>query len=144
MNEILNPLARTFYLASDGNGYICGVTLPHQQTTLGGGWSLQYVGTDEQAFLAACTAAGVSPQLPTNSVSARQVRLWLIQHGISLATVDAAIGAIADPATRESVRVEWEYAPYIERSHPMLVPLGSAIGLTQDQIDAAFVEAARL
>lgn len=40
--------------------------------------------------------------------------------------------------------LELWYAPYIERSHPMLVPLGSAIGLTQDQIDAAFVEAARL
>lgn len=144
MSEILNPLARTFYLASDGGGYIHGVTLPHQQTTLGAGWSLQYVGTDEQAFLAACEAAGVSPQLPTTSVSARQVRLWLLQHNISLSVVDEAIAGIEDPATREMVRVEWEYAPYIERSHPMLVPLGAALGLTEEQIDAAFVEAARL
>jgi len=144
MSEILNPLVRTFWLAADGGGHIYGVTLPQQQTTLGAGWSFVYVGTDEQAFLAACEAAGVSPQLPTNSVSARQVRLWLIGAGIALATVDAAIAGIADAATREMVGVEWEYAPYIERSHPMLVPLGAALGLSEEQIDAAFVEAARL
>jgi hypothetical protein len=42
------------------------------------------------------------------------------------------------------VRVEWEYAPYIERSHPMLGPLGAALGLTDEQIDEAFVSAAAL
>lgn len=144
MSEILNPLVRTFWLAADGGGYAHGVTLPQQQTTLGAGWSFQYVGTDEQAFLSACDDAGLTPQLPTNSVSARQVRLWLVQHGVSLAAVAGAIDGIEDPATREAVRVEWEYAPYIERSHPMLVPLGAALGLSEEQIDAAFVEAARL
>jgi hypothetical protein len=40
------------------------------------------------------------------------------------------------------VRVEWEYAPYVERSHAMLVPLAAALGLTEAQVDQAFVEAA--
>lgn len=75
------------------------------------------------------------------SVSARQVRIWLIQHGISLAAVETAIDAIQDPTLKEITKVEWEYAPYIERNHPMLVPLAQALGLTQDQLDQAFVEA---
>lgn len=75
------------------------------------------------------------------TVSARQIRLWLVQHGIGLAQVDAAIDAIPDTMQRDSVRVEWEYAPYIERSHPMLLPLAIALGLTESQVDQAFREA---
>ena len=83
-----------------------------------------------------------SPAVP-ESVSARQIRLWLVQRGgISLAAVDAAIDAIQDQPTRDSVRVEWEYAPYVERAHPFLVPLAAALGLTEQQVDQAFIEAA--
>jgi hypothetical protein len=84
-----------------------------------------------------------SPAVPA-SVSARQIRLWLVAHGVSLAAVEAAIDAIPDALQRDSVRVEWEYAPYVERSHPMLVPLAAALGLSEDQVDQAFVEAATL
>lgn len=86
-------------------------------------------------------SADLTPAIPA-SVSARQIRLWLLRHGISLAAVDAAIDAIPDQLQRDSVRVEWDYAPYVERSHPMLVPLAAALGLTEAQVDQAFVEAA--
>jgi hypothetical protein len=85
--------------------------------------------------------ADLTPPVP-ESVSARQIRLWLLRQGISLAAVDAAIDAIPDQLQRDSVRVEWDYAPYVERSHPMLVPLATALGLTEQQVDQAFVEAA--
>lgn len=75
------------------------------------------------------------------SVSARQIRLWLVRRGVPLAWVDAAIDAIPDQVQRDSVRVEWEYAPYVERSHPMLVPLAAALGLTEQDVDQAFREA---
>lgn len=84
-----------------------------------------------------------TPAIPP-SVSARQIRLWLIRQGISLAAVDAAIDAIPDQLQRDSVRVEWDYAPYVERSHPMLVPLAAALGLTEQQVDQAFTEAATI
>jgi hypothetical protein len=77
-------------------------------------------------------------------VSARQIRLWLVRNGISLASVEAAIDAITDQPTRDSVRVEWEYAPYVERSHPWLVPLAQSLGLDDAGVDAAFREAATL
>lgn len=78
------------------------------------------------------------------SVTARQIRLWLVSHGVSLAAVDAAISAIPDAMQRDMVRVEWEYAPYVERAHPMLVPLAAALGLSETQVDNAFREAASL
>jgi hypothetical protein len=84
----------------------------------------------------------VPPLAVPESVSARQIRLWLIRQGISLAAVDAAIDEIPDQIQRDSVRVEWEYAPYVERTHPMLVPLALELGLTETQIDQAFIEAA--
>jgi hypothetical protein len=82
-----------------------------------------------------------TPAIP-ESVSARQIRLWLIQHGVSLSQVDAAIASIPDRSQRDSVQVEWEYAPYVERSHPMLIPLAMSLGLTEEQVDQAFREAA--
>jgi hypothetical protein len=85
----------------------------------------------------------LTPAVP-ESVSARQIRLWLVRHGVSLAAVDAAIDAIPDQLQRDSVRVEWDYAPYVERSHPMLVPLAAALGLTEQQVDQAFIEAASI
>jgi hypothetical protein len=83
--------------------------------------------------------------LPTPAtVSARQIRLWLIRNDISLAQVDAVIDAIPDHLQRDSVRVEWEYAPYVERSHPMLVSLAAALGLSEQQVDQAFIEASSI
>lgn len=86
------------------------------------------------------------PELPAvpASVSARQIRLWLVRHGVSLAQVDAAIDAIPDEQQREECRIDWEWAPYVERSHPLLLPLAEALGLTPEQVDEAFREAAAL
>jgi hypothetical protein len=78
------------------------------------------------------------------SISSRQIRLWLLQNGISLQMVYDAILTIEDTLTRDSVSIEWEYAPYIERSHPMLVPLAQALGLSESDIDRGFTEAVNI
>lgn len=83
-------------------------------------------------------------QYPVTSVSARQIRIWLVRNGVSLASIDDAINSIADPLTRETVRVEWDYSPFVERSHPWLVPLAAALGLDEAAVDQAFREAATL
>ena len=113
--------------------------------------AVQLSSDDASAFLAGlavwdAATRSVKPLPPVTpaSVTARQIRLWLVRHGVSLAAVEAAIDAIPDQATRDSVRVEWEYAPYVERSHPWLAPLATALGLDEAGIDAAFREAATL
>lgn len=87
----------------------------------------------------------VLPQkLVPQQISARQIRLWLLQNGISLAAIDATIEKIPDAITRDSVKVEWEYAPYVERTHTWLATIAISLGLTESQIDNIFYEAAQL
>jgi hypothetical protein len=78
------------------------------------------------------------------TISARQVRLWLVARGIQLSAVDAAIAAIPDATQREVAKVEWEWAPYLERAHPMIPHIASALGLTDADIDQAFREASAI
>lgn len=84
-----------------------------------------------------------APEPVPQSITARQIRLWLVRRWL-LSAVDSAIDGIADHSQRESVRVEWSHAPYIERSHPWLMPLAAALGLSEADVDQAFREAASL
>jgi hypothetical protein len=84
------------------------------------------------------------PIVVPETISARQVRLWLIDNDIDLSNVEAAIDTISDLKLREKTRVEWEYAPYIERNHPLIESLAQYLGLTSQQIDQGFIDAAQL
>lgn len=81
---------------------------------------------------------------PPETISARQVRLWLINNDISLTSVEAAINTIVNEKLREKTLVEWEYAPYIERNHPLIDSLAQYLGLSSEQIDQGFVDASQL
>lgn len=83
------------------------------------------------------------PMVPV-SISPRQIRLWLVEHGVSLSSVDSAINSINDEILREKTKIEWEFSPYAERNHPMINSIGDALGLTGEQIDAAFIDASIL
>jgi hypothetical protein len=87
-------------------------------------------------------AAPAAPVPPT--ISPRQARLWLVQHGVTLGQVDEAIASIADTVTRETVQVEWEYGNEVHRASPWLAALGPVLGLDDATLDQAFREAATL
>jgi len=87
-------------------------------------------------------AAFLNPPPPMPVLTARQLRLGLVLNGISLSSVEAAIDAIEDETDREVARIEWEYATTFERSHPLVNQIGAALGLTPEQIDAMWAEAA--
>ena len=84
------------------------------------------------------------PVVVPETISARQVRLWLIDNDISLTSVEAAINTIVNEKLREKTRVEWEYAPYIERNHPLIESLAQYLGLSSAQIDQGFIDASQL
>lgn len=86
------------------------------------------------------------PDLPAvpERVSPRQLRIWLVTHGVSLDAVSAAIAAIPDETQRQIARIEWDHSPYYERNHPMLQAVAGWLGLTPEQVDDAFREAATL
>lgn len=92
----------------------------------------------------ASEVSSLNPSISGQRVSARQVRIWLVRNGISLDYVENAIDSITDPIVRDITKVEWEYAPYIERTHPMLPILAQALGLNENILDQAFTEASEI
>lgn len=85
-----------------------------------------------------------APEPPLPPLTARQLRLGLIGAGVSIASVDAAIASIEDPTDREIANVEWEYASQFERGHHLIEMIGSALGMTIEQINAAWIAAMEL
>lgn len=85
-----------------------------------------------------------SPVVIPNTISARQIRLWLIENNISLNSIENAINSIVDENLRNKTLIEWEFAPYIERNHPLVNNLGQILGLSNEMIDQAFSEASQL
>ncbi|MBN7778898.1 hypothetical protein JYP49_21820 [Nitratireductor aquimarinus] len=77
-------------------------------------------------------------------LSARQLRLGLIDNGITLASVQAAVDGIADTTAREMAQVEWEYATTFERTHALISQIGAALSLTPEEIDTMWEAAGAL
>ena len=83
------------------------------------------------------------PVMPT--ITRRQLRLALLRLGVTGDQVEAQIAAMpGTPIEREAAMIEWQDATTYERNHPLVVMLGAALGLTEAQIDAAWMGAATL
>lgn len=88
----------------------------------------------------------ITPAIPIQipeSISMRQCRLQLLAENM-LDDVNAAIAAIPDEMQRKTAEIEWEYATTVERSSPWVEQLGSALGLSDSQLDKLFIDAAIL
>ena len=81
------------------------------------------------------------PQPVPKQLYPRQLRIWLIRNGVSLATIDAIIDAIPNAQQREEVRTSWEYGLYYVRTDPTIEAIGFALGMSSAAIDQAFREA---
>ena len=78
------------------------------------------------------------------SVKNMKLRLALIQSGISISSIDAAIQAIEDTTVRESIQTMWEYAEYYERENTQLIAMAASLGITDEQLDQLFILAETL
>lgn len=76
------------------------------------------------------------------AVTMRQARLALLGAGL-LSGVDAAIASMPEP-TQSAAKIEWEYSQEVQRHNGFVAALGPALGMTDAQIDALFVAAAKL
>lgn len=85
--------------------------------------------------------APLPPPVPT-FVSMRQARTVLLTAGL-MPQVDAALAALPSPQ-RELAQIEWEYSNEVHRHRPFVQGLGAALGLSAEQLDALFVQAAQL
>lgn len=75
-------------------------------------------------------------------VSMRQARLGLLNAGL-LDDVEAAIITMDEPG-RTATQIEWEYSTEVSRTSPTTAMLAGVLGLTEDQIDELFRQAAGL
>lgn len=105
----------------------------------------QALGTplDEHESLIALVESGIVPYVPPpptipQSVAMRQARLALLAAGL-LDSVETAIAG-AGPAAK----IEWEYAQEVQRAAGLVPAMATALGMTEAQIDALFVQAATL
>lgn len=77
-------------------------------------------------------------------LTARQLRLGLVNNGLTPAQVSAAIEAMAEGAAKETARIEWEYATTFNRTHPLIETISDALGLTATQVDSMWLAAVSL
>lgn len=103
-------------------------------------------GNSDYAAIEALVASGeltiapyvLPPAPPVTQVTMRQARLALLAADL-LDDVEAAITQ-ADRA----VKIEWEYATVVDRASPLVASISSSLGLSNAEIDALFVNAAKM
>lgn len=76
-------------------------------------------------------------------VTPRQIRIALTLAGISESFVDSAIDALSEP-NRSVAKITWEYSTEVFRNNPLILSLAPAMGLTSEQVDRLFIQAAKL
>ena len=80
-------------------------------------------------------------QIP-QEITMRQARLALLDIGL-LANVQTAINTLPEP-DKTKAQIEWEYSNALQRNNPFVTTLGTALGLSSDDIDNLFITASRL
>jgi hypothetical protein len=76
---------------------------------------------------------------PPDTCTPRQLRIALIQTGISPSIIDAQIDGISDPIQKEISRTEWEYALEIKKDHPLVGMIATSLNLTKQQVTDIFI-----
>lgn len=97
---------------------------------------------EDQIAAAVEAAAAAARRSRLKPISARQLRLWLHGAGL-LEEIPALIGALSEPQ-RTTAQIEWEFSASYERMHPLVIQLGTALGMSAADLDLAWTHAARL
>lgn len=72
------------------------------------------------------------------SISMRQCRLVLLAHGM-LTQVNQAVTTMS-----EAAQIEWEYASEVARTNLLVAGISALLSLSEDDMDALFLEAGEL
>lgn len=125
---------------------ITGVSIgdPEDKAT----WRIDFLpeaSTEQQADAQAVVDAFAwndGPDVPA-VVTMRQARIALLRAGL-LSQVDAAIAAMPAETGGDEARITWAYGAEVRRDGPLIGQLAPGLGLTDEQIDNLFIEAATL
>jgi len=126
-----------YYESTVGSNWVDGAWALHDN----GDGVVHVSGEGAPESIAAFENFEVPVKVP-DAVTPRQLRLALIDAGITLQQVETAINSIEGDVVKEKALVEWEYAIKFERANQLTVSIGTAVGLTSNQIDQLFISAA--
>lgn len=84
---------------------------------------------DAPPLIGQTIAPFVPTPVPLTPLTPRQLRRALLGIGITAAMVEAQI------ASDQETMIDWEYSTQFERNHPTVVSLGTALGMSSEQID---------
>lgn len=76
------------------------------------------------------------------SITKRQARQELIEAGL-IGAVESAINAISDATQKALMLSWWNDSQVYELDRPELAAMAASIGLTEDQVDALFINASK-
>lgn len=77
------------------------------------------------------------------SVTPRQIRIALIQSGISLTAIESMIDSLPEPQ-KSVAKITWEYSVEFQRNNSLLVQMAPLLGLTETDVDNLFALAITL
>ena len=77
------------------------------------------------------------------SITKRQAKQQLLLDG-KLSQVQEVIDSIPDETERMMAQLYWDESTEFERNHPMLIQFGTALGLTEAELDMMFINASKL
>lgn len=75
-------------------------------------------------------------------ITMRQARLALLDASL-LSSVQPAIDSLPEPS-KTKAQIEWDYSNALQRDNSFVATLGGALGLSSEDIDNLFIQAARL
>lgn len=107
-----------------------------------GHWEQAWTITDKSAEQLAAEAEAARQASIPRAVTMRQARLALLQAG-KYAAVGSIIDGLPEPQ-KTAARIEWEYSNEVQRHNGFVDVIGPALGMTELEIDALFIAAAKL
>ena len=76
-------------------------------------------------------------------VTQRQLRLELLNRGITAEMINNVIENLPEP-DKTQAQIEFEFASYFERQHPLIHQLGLVFGFSETDLDEIFNNAKKL
>lgn len=83
----------------------------------------------------------ITPPIPMR-ISQRQLRLALLGLGV-LDSIHTMLDSFQEPL-RSQVLIEWEFASYIDRFHPLFLSVLPSLNMTEQDLDNLFISASSL
>jgi hypothetical protein len=76
-------------------------------------------------------------------ITRRQLKRWLFSQGL-LEQVPVLIAGIADENARAEAQIDWEDASVFEVTNPLVISFANSLGMTNEELHNAWLEAAAI